>query len=390
MSETDVSREDRQLPASERRLQKARDDGKVARSRDLGHFAVLGGALLAATALGPGLARETIDMVRSGLRFERPRVLTAEQLPTLFASVGADALFATFAFVGAVALAAAAATTIPGGVVLAGKPLTPEFSKLSPRNGLKRIFSVRGSVELLKLIALALALFALGAWFVSTSLPEFAGLSVRPLADALDGAAMLLGTGMTTLLGVLAAVALFDLPFQWFRHRADLRMTFQEAKKEAKESDGDPMLRSRIRSRQREIAGRRMLSAVPAADVVITNPTHYAVAIRYDERASGAPRVVAKGADLLAGRIRDVARQAGVPMVEAPPLARALYAHVEVDREIPAVLYNAVAQVLAYVYRLRNWVPGREASPQAPDWIEVPPELDPSQAVAGTGAGERR
>lgn len=390
MAENDVSREDRQLPASERRLQKAREDGKVARSRDFGHFVILGGALLAATALGPGLARESIDMVRSGLRFERPPPLTPEQLPALFAFVGADALLATLAFVGVIALAAIAATTIPGGVVLAGKPLMPEFSKLSPRNGLKRIFSVRGSVELLKLIALAIALFLLGAWFVSTSLPEFAGLSVRPLARALDGAATLLGTGMTTLLGVLAAVALFDLPFQWFRHRADLRMTFQEAKQEAKESDGDPMLRSRIRARQREIAGRRMLTAVPAADVVITNPTHYAVAIRYDEQASGAPRVVAKGVDLLAGRIRDVARQAGVPMVEAPPLARALYAHVEIDREIPAALYNAVAQVLAYVYRLRHWVPGRGSSPQAPDWIEVPPELDPSQESADIEAEARR
>jgi flagellar biosynthetic protein FlhB len=195
-----------------------------------------------------------------------------------------------------------------------------------------------------------------------------------------------MGAGLTTLLAVLAAVALVDLPFQWFRHRAELRMTHQEAKQEAKESDGDPMLRSRIRQRQREIASRRMLAAVPAADVVVTNPTHYAVAIRYDETKGGAPRVVAKGVDLVAGRIREIARAAGVPLVEAPPLARALYAHVELDREIPVALYNAVAQVLAYVYQLRRWVPGRGTAPSMPDEIEVPASLDPANADRGAAA----
>lgn len=390
MAENEASREDRQLPASERRLQKAREEGQVARSRDFGHFVVLGSALLATMALGPTVARESIGMVRSALRFGRPEGLTPERLPAIFANVGADALVAALALAAVLAAAAVAATTIPGGIALSGKALSVDASRLSPLKGLKRIFSIRGGVELLKLLVLAGALVAIGTWFVATSLPEFAGLSTRPLAQALDGGASLMGAGLATLVAVLAAIALFDMPFQWFRHRADLRMTFQEARQEAKESDGDPMLRGRIRARQREIAGRRMLAAVPAADVVVTNPTHYAVAIRYDQSSAGAPRVVAKGVDLVAGRIRDIARQSGVPMVEAPPLARALYAHVDIDREIPAALYNAVAQVLAYVYQLRNRVPGRDAWPRTPQWADVPPELDTLQPASPAGSGGER
>lgn len=379
MADNDVSREDRQLPASERRLQKAREEGRVARSRDFGHFAMLGGALLAASALGPSLAQASIAMVRDAMRFGRPDTLAPERLPQVFASIGLDAFLALLPFLGALMLAAIAANTIPGGVAFSGKPLSFNVSKLSPLNGLKRIFSIRGIVELLKLIVLSVALIAASAWFVSSSLAEFAGLATRPLAHSLGTGVSLMGAGVTTLLAVLAMIALFDLPFQWFRHRADLRMTFQEAKQEAKESDGDPMVRGRLRQRQREFASRRMLAAVPAADVVVTNPSHYAVALRYVESAGGAPRVVAKGADLLAGRIREVARAAGVPLVEAPPLARALYAHVELDREVPAALYNAVAQVLAYVWQLRNWVPGRGAAPRMPEEFEVPAAFDPAQ-----------
>lgn len=381
MADNDVSREDRQLPASQRRLQKAREEGRVARSRDFGHFAMLGGALLAATALGPALARAAVEMVGGALRFGRPEALAPERLPLLFATAGLDAFVSMLPVLGTLALAAIAASTVPGGIVLSGKPLAPRPSKLHPKNGLKRIFSVRGLVELLKLMVLAVALIAVGAWFVSASLPAFAELSTHPLARSLGSSVSMLGAGMAALLGVLALVALVDVPFQWFRHRADLRMTFQEAKQETKESDGDPLLRSRMRQRQREISSRRMLAAVPAADAVITNPTHYAVAIRYDESKGGAPRVVAKGADLLAGRIREIARAAGVPLVEAPPLARALHAHVELDHEIPVALYNAVAQVLAYVYQLRHWVPGRGAAPRMPEAFEVPDSLDPLRAA---------
>ena len=186
--------------------------------------------------------------------------------------------------------------------------------------------------------------------------------------------------GFSLLILLLVAIATFDVPFQWFRHRADLRMTREEARKESRESEGDPMLRGQIRAKQREVSRRRMLAAVPSADIVVVNPTHYAVAIRYDESAMDAPRVVAKGVDLLAARIQAIARESNVPVLEAPPLARALYAHVEIDREVPRALYAAIAQVLAYVYQLKRWVPGRTAAPRAPADIEVPPGMDPKAA----------
>ena len=383
MADNEASREDRQLPASERRLQKARDEGRVARSRDLGHFVTLGSALLAAVALGPSIARETIAMVRNGLRFERPAALSADRLPEFFASLGSEALVAVLALVAILAVASIAATVIPGGVVLSAKPLAMDLSKLSPKSGLRRIFSVRGAFDLARLVVIAIALFSIGAWFVVTSFPEFAALAAGPVAPGLLGGASLMGSGLLALVAVLAVVALADVPFQWFRHRADLKMSYQEVRQEAREAEGDPMLRGRVRARQREIAGRRMLAAIPQADVVITNPTHYAVAIRYDEKAMGAPRVVAKGADLMAARIRDIAAQSRVPLFEAPPLARALFANVEVDREIPAALYNAVAQVLAYVYQLRHWTPGRGNSPIEPRELEVPVELDPAVRMSG-------
>ena len=383
MADNEASREDRQLPASERRIQKAREEGRVARSRDLGHFAVLGAALVGAAAIGPAMARETIAMLRGALTFGRQAAITPQHLPQMLASLGADAFAATLPLVAGLSVVAIAATMIPGGVVLSTKPLDFDPSRLNPSNGLKRLFSVRGAFDLARLLVLSLALAAIGSWFVATSLPEFAGLAVRPLAQGLSGGASLMGAGLVALVVVLAAVALVDVPFQWFRHRADLKMTHQEARQEAKESDGDPMLRGRMRARQREIAGRRMLAAVPTADVVVTNPTHYAVAIRYDESAMGAPRVVAKGADLIAARIRELAAQSGVPLLEAPPLARALYAHVEVDREIPAALYTAVAQVLAWVYQLRHGAGAPGRTPAAPAAIEVPSGLDP--AARGEG-----
>ncbi len=382
MADNDVSREDRKLPASARKLQKAREEGNVARSRDFGHFAMLGGALLAMATLGPGLLQASVSLVRSAMSFARVPSLSPEQVPSLFVSLGSDSFFSLVPLLAVLAAASLIANIVPGGAVLSGKPLAIRLSKISPVSGLKRIFSVRGAVNLLKLMALAGLLIAVSAWFISFSLPEFAQLATWPLEKSLGSGVSLMLTGVVMLLGVLALIALVDVPFQWYRHGVDLRMTFEEVKQEAKESEGDPHVRGRIRARQREMATRRMLTAVPAADAVITNPTHYAVAIRYDEAKGGAPRVVAKGVDLVAGRIREVARAAGVPLVEAPPLARALYAHVGLDREIPAALYNAVAQILVYVYQLRNRVAGRDPAPRMPTGFDVPAELDP---LADTG-----
>jgi flagellar biosynthetic protein FlhB len=180
---------------------------------------------------------------------------------------------------------------------------------------------------------------------------------------------------------VVLVAALIDGPLQVFRHRKDLMMTPQEARQEHRESEGDPQVKAKLRQLQREMSRGRMLAAVAQANVVVTNPTHFAVALKYDDGVMGAPRVVAKGADLLAARIRELAAEANVPMLEAPPLARALYRHVEIDQEIPAALYSAVAQVLAWVYQLEQFAAGRGSRPREPG-IQVPDGLDPLQEGA--------
>jgi flagellar biosynthetic protein FlhB len=187
---------------------------------------------------------------------------------------------------------------------------------------------------------------------------------------------------MALLCGALALFALVDVPLQRHLLRERLKMSVQEVKKEHKETEGNPEVKARLKSRMRELANRRMLAAVPKADLVVMNPSHFAVALKYEEGAMGAPRVVAKGADLMAFRIRDAAQGAKVPVLRAPPLARALYAHAEIDREIPAALFAAVAQVLAYVYQLRAALQGRAAMPQAMPELKVPAELDPQHGQA--------
>lgn len=384
MAET--SKEDRQLPASEQRLRKAREEGNVPRSRDVAHLLVMGAGMGALALMGPSLADGMRRLMASTFAFDgqvRLYFLDALQ-PTLahFSELG----WRTLAILLSVCVAAIAASTIPGGFNLSVKALGVKVSRINPASGLKRILSLRNLVEFLKLSLLASLLGAIGSWYAMDRFPEFAALSHGSLAGSVGHAMALVVGGLGLSMLLLFALALFDVPFQWFRHRADLRMTRDEAKREHRESEGDPQLKGQIRSRQREAARRRMLSAVPSADIVVVNPTHYAVAIRYDEAAGGAPRVVAKGLDELAMRIQAIARESGVPVLSAPPLARALYAHVELDQEIPQALYVAVAQVLVYVYQLKRWIPGRSTAPQAPVDLPVPTEMDPKHSEKGKHA----
>lgn len=384
MAET--SKEDRQLPASEQRLRKAREEGNVPRSRDVAHLLVMGAGMGALALMGPSLADGMRRLMASTFAFDgQVRLYFLDALQPTLAHFG-DLGWRTLAILLSVCAAAIVASTIPGGFNLSVKALGVKVSRINPASGLKRIFSLRNLVEFLKLSLLASLLGAIGSWYAMDRFPEFAALSHGSLAGSVGHAMALVVGGLGLSMLLLFALALFDVPFQWFRHRADLRMTRDEAKREHRESEGDPQLKGQIRSRQREAARRRMLSAVPSADIVVVNPTHYAVAIRYDEAAGGAPRVVAKGLDELAMRIQAIARESGVPVLSAPPLARALYAHVELDQEIPQALYVAVAQVLVYVYQLKRWIPGRSTAPQAPVDLPVPTEMDPKHSEKGKHA----
>ncbi len=383
MAEQAPSREDKQLPASERRLRQAREEGQVARSRDFGHIMLLALTFGTFAMLSGSLSRQATNLFKTGLRFdagphESPQAVLASTL-----ELALDGFWLLLPTAAAGMLAAFIAAVVPGGLTMTGAPLVPKWNRVSPIAGLSRLFARGHLIDSLKLTVIIGLLALVGVLYVVSTFADFARLISLPLGPAMSDAWRIIVPGAAAMLLLIFVAAAIDVPMQWFRHRGDLRMTREEARKEHKESDGDPHQKARLRARQREISTARMMTAVPKADVVINNPTHYSVALVYQGDGMRAPRVVAKGADLVALRIREIAAHHGVPQFEAPPLARALFAHVKIDQEIPGSLYGAVAQILAYVYALRQTLPRGARPVRAPDVrdLQVPPELDPANAV---------
>jgi flagellar biosynthetic protein FlhB len=380
------SAQDKTLPATARKIQKAREDGQVARSRDLAHFAAIagGGALL--VAFGPLLAAWLRELLASGLAFDARTLANPEAMSDRLGALALRMRAVVLPMGVAMAAIAVAANVLSGGWNWTFKPLTPRFDKFDPLSGLGRLLSKQQLGETLKTCLLALVLVAIAALWLRAHAADFAASLALPLPAALAHGVATLKAGLLLLLLALAAFALIDVPLQRKLLLDRLKMTHQEVKEEFKQLEGNTEVKSKVRARMREIVKRRMLAAVPQADLVVMNPTHYAVALRYDDATMAAPRVVAKGADLLALRIRDIARDAKVPVLEAPPLARALYAHTEVDQEVPAALFAAVAQVLAWVYQLRAAMAGQGAEPGALPPLPVPAELDPHHKPRGAEA----
>jgi flagellar biosynthesis protein FlhB len=371
------SAQDRNLPASARKLEKAREDGQVVRSRDLGHFAAIacGGAALAAVA--PQATGWLKDALASSLRFDGAIALRDDAMATQLLGWTVTLLWAVLPFgLGMVALAVGSALAA-GGWTWTFKPLGPRFGALDPLAGLGRVFSRQQVVDAIKASVLALVLGGVGAFWLAEHVRDLVGLQALPLPAALGAAGAMLAAGMGLILLALAAFAAVDVPLQKRLFAERMKMSHQELRQEQKELDGNAEVKGKVRARMREMTRRRMMAAVPKADLVVVNPTHYAVALKYDDRSMAAPRVVAKGADLLALRIRELAEDASVPVLETPVLARALYAHAELDREIPAALFAAVAQVLAYVYQLRAALRGQVPMPGELPVVDVPVELDP-------------
>ncbi len=376
----DTSAQDRNLPASQRKLQRAREEGQIARSRDLSHFAAIAAGGAALVAIGPAAACALQEVLAAALRFDAAALATPAAMGERMAAL-APLFLAFVAPLGALMMVVALAGALAGGGwVWTLKPLAPNFGKLNPLAGLPRMVSKRQLGDTLKACLLALLLGAMGAWYLSRHLDSFGAALALPLPTALGHVAGTLTGGVALLVLLLAAFALVDVPLQRHLHMARQKMSHQEAKQEHKELEGNVEIKSKVKALMRERANRRMIAAVPKADLVVMNPTHYAVALKYDDATMAAPRVLAKGADLLAMRIRDAANEHKVPVLQAPPLARALYAHAQIDREIPAALFAAVAQVLAYVYQLRAAIAGRGPQPGDLPPLAVPPELDPHQA----------
>jgi flagellar biosynthetic protein FlhB len=373
--------QDRTLPASPRRLEKAREDGQVVRSRDLGHFAAIAAGGAALVVLAPQVSDALAHMLQRALAFDVRSLAAPGFMGERLAELAQTLAWIAFPFGLLMATVAVAGAVAAGGWVWTFKPLAPKFHLFNPLSGLARMFSRQQMVNTLKACLLALLLGGAGALYLRAHIDEFGGVLALPLPAALSQVGRTVLAGLSLLLLLLAAFALVDVPLQRYQHRTRLKMSRQELKQEHKESEGNVEVKSKVKARMREMANRRMLTAVPKADLVVMNPTHYAVALKYDEAKMGAPRVVAKGADLMAMRIRDTARGAQVPVLQAPVLARALYAHAEIDREIPAALFAAVAQVLAYVYQLRAAMQGQAAMPQELPALDVPVELDPQHGA---------
>lgn len=375
----DSSSQDRNLPASPRKLQRAREDGQVARSRDLGHLAVLGGGALTLLFLAPYMYGELKLAMGRQLTFDVAVVQASGSMLDRLQAMATTGLIACVIFAAIVTTIAVLGTLASGGWVLSLKPIMPDLTRLSPLAGLKGLVSKKKLAETAKTTFIMIFILALAAAFIHSTLPSVAALVMQPSVGALARMFEWLLTGSGLLLAVVLLVALVDLPLQRFLHASELKMSLKEMRDEHKESEGNPQMKGHRRQKAREIAQRGSIKAVPKADFILMNPTHYAVAIRYDEQTMSAPRVVSKGADLLAMKIRDIGKAHEVPVLQSPVLARALYAHAEIDQDIPASLYTAVAQVLAYIYRLRAAMRGEGPMPGEPPQPPVPPGLDPLQ-----------
>lgn len=357
---------------SEKRLRESREKGDVPRSRDLsGAVVVLAG--VSALMNGGAASMEHVQRIyRLGLSYGRDALFSDQLSGRVFSLAMHEAmsLFAPVAL--ATTLAALAAPLLLGGLNFSAEALQPKFERLDPIEGLGRIFAMRGLVELAKSLLKLLLIGGVLVMVLKNWQNDLMATGVGEVRAGTFKAMSLLGHGALLFGSILALIGGADALYQKFDHTKRLRMTRQELKDESKESDGNPELKARVRQVQFQMARKRMMQELPKADVLITNPSHFAVALRYDEGRMGAPRVIAKGMDELALQIRQVAASHRIPTVEAPPLARALYATTQIDREIPSALYVAVAQVLAYVFQLKQAVSRGDEPPKAPQ-----PDVDP-------------
>jgi len=376
------SDQERTEAPSPQRLEKAREEGQVPQSRELATFVVLmagGGTLwMMAGYLGSRMS----GIMRGGLSFDPSVARDSDIALTRLSSLFLDAALALAPFLLLVAVAALASPLLLRGWLFSTKAVMPDFKRLNPLTGFKRMVSSQGLVELVKSIAKVGLLGSIAVWLIWNNLDAIFALSLENRNEAVAHMGDLVGRVFLLATGAMIFIVAIDLPYQLWSYYNKLKMTKEQLRQEAKESEGDPHLKARIRAQQREMARRRMMAEVPTADVVVTNPTHFAVALKYTEGRMGAPRVVAKGADAVAAKIRELAAEHRVPLLEAPPLARALFRHTELGDEIPATLYAAVAEVLAYVFQLRRYQQAGGAYPQAPVDLPVPPELDPAAQPA--------
>lgn len=375
MAEEDSDLE-RTEPASQRRLDEARNKGNIPRSRELNTFAIIITGAASLLILGPKFANGLLALMQHWFTFSYvtlrdPMLMWRGFVESIVASL---ILMSPLALV--LIIAALAAPMSIGGWMMSAEALQPDFGRVNPIKGIARVFSWNGIVEMIKAVLKTLLIGSISFWIIWGKKEEILRLIAEPITGGIPHALHLMAWSFIWLASTMLLIVAMDVPFQLWEYHRKLRMTKEEVRKEMRESEGDPHIKGRIRALQREAARKRMMAEVPKADVIVTNPTHYAAALVYKTDFMSAPKVVAKGSYLLAQRIREIAEEHNIPILEAPPLARALYKHAELDQEIPAGLFAAVAEVLAYIYQLRSYNKGEGVEPLKPKELPVPKELD--------------
>jgi len=374
MAET--SKEDKTEAASPRRIEKAREEGQVPRSREMNTFVMLLAGIGGLWLMGGHLYDSLGQVMEQALLFDRAQLFDTARMLTVLWQLSQNTLLALAPFFALMTFAALAAPALLGGLVITLAAVRPQFSRVNPISGLARLFSVQVLVELAKAVAKATLIGTVAYFFLKSHLDQLLTLPNMPAPKALATVMSLTASACAMCVAALIIVVGMDAPYQLWTYAKNLRMSKEEQRQEHKNADGDPHIKAKIRQVQQARARRRMMSKVPKADVIVTNPSHFAVALSYQKDKNGAPRVVAKGADDVALRIRAIAAEHHLPMLEAPPLARALYFHVDLDREIPIELYTVVAEVVAWAIRLKRVSEHGGDLPPTPANLSVPPGMD--------------
>lgn len=374
MAEQNDSSAEKSEEPTQKRLDKAKEDGQSVRSKELDTTSMLLAGASGLLLTGPDIAASLAGVMRSNLAFTRTGLDEGAMFTHLGQSL-AEGLIACMPFFAALVTVAVLTPAVLGGWNFTFKAITPKASRMNPMSGLGRMFGPKALLELGKAVAKVLVVGSFAGLIIFLNMDSLLSLHRESPIDAMRHAITLVGWAFLFMAAAMIFITAIDIPIQMFQHSQKLRMTLQQVKDEMKDSDGRPEIKQKIRQLQQQMASNRMMQDVPMADVVITNPEHYSVALRYDQSIDAAPIVLAKGADLVALKIREIAAENEIPIVSAPPLARAVYFNTDIGGEIPSGLYLAVAQVLAYIYQLRQWARGQIKKPKLDTKFDIPAEL---------------
>jgi flagellar biosynthetic protein FlhB len=370
------SGQDKTEDPTDKKKKDARDKGEVARSKELNTLAVMLAGAGALLVFGGALAQDMMELMRLNFTLSRDVILDERSMGTYLLHSGQIALLAIQPVMIPLLLAALIGPIALGGWLFSAGTMAPKFSRMNPGAGLKRMFSAKALVELLKALAKFFIVLFVALAVLSSDIDDLLRIAHEPLELAVIHSLQLVGWSTLWMACGLIIIAAVDVPVQLWESHKKLLMTKQEIRDEHKDQEGRPEVKQRIRQLQRDMSQRRMMAAIPDADVVITNPTHYAVALKYDPDKSGAPMLIAKGSDFLALKIREIATANEILLLESPALARSIYYSTELEQEIPGGLYLAVAQVLAYVYQIRQYRAGKGKRPDPlKDDLPIPPDL---------------